>query len=275
MCWWSRVSYGTPYRFFQVKGCTTLLANVRLINRCVAMATLAVLIGNGAVGCHATLEARDAASRDAYLTRRDKSLRRAAALFEEGLRARTAGQSGRARALLGEAIKQDGTNGRARHALGLIDAEAGDLYHAAIHFDAASRLLTDAPEPCYNLGVVLERGGCYEQAISSYTRALRRQPDHLYTMGSLARARLRAGYRDGTTLQLLRQCRARESRSDWVEWLDRQVIRLSVQDTECVASSKVADGSMSTSKNTGCGRVGGGPVDVPAPHDRMECVSGP
>lgn len=251
-----------------------MLANVRLINGCLAMTTLVLLIGNGAVGCHASLEARDAVGRNAYLTRRDESLQRAAALFEEGLRARAAGQSERARTLLGEAIELDDTNGRARHALGLIDAEAGDLYHAAIHFDTASRLLTDAPEPCYNLGVVLERGGCYEQAIASYTRALRRQPDHLYAMGSLARARLRAGYRDETTLRLLRQCRARESRSDWAEWLDRQVLRLSVHDTECVAASKVADGSMSTGKDAGCGRMASGQGNKSVAPPRMECITG-
>ena len=93
-------------------------------------------------------------------------------------------------------------------------------------------------------------------------------------MGNLARARLRAGYRDETTLRLLRQCRARESRSDWAEWLDRQVLRLSVKDTERVASSKVADGSMSTGKDASCGRMAGGRANKHVAPPRMECISG-
>jgi len=153
--------------------------------------------------------------------------RRADALYRQGLRARAAGELERARVLLKQAVEADGSHGYARHALGLVYAELGDLYHAAVHLDAAGRLLTDLPQPCYNLGCVLERGGQYELAIASYERALRRRPDHLPTLENLARVRIKAGYRDEATLRLLRRCRERESRQEWVQWLDRQLARLS------------------------------------------------
>lgn len=123
---------------------------------------------------------------------------------------------------LKEAVGLDPTSGTAKHLLGLVYFEKGDLYNAALQLDAATRLLSDRYEPCYNLGKVLEAGGQYEQAIRSYERSLGRRVDHLQSIENLARVRIKAGYRDQETLRLLTRCIDREKRPEWNAWLRRE-----------------------------------------------------
>jgi hypothetical protein len=226
---------------FQARKCTAVSVRPKWAHGLLTVVMGGILAGLG--GCQTRSDGPGMNGMSNGQPPLEETYRRAHALYEEGRLARDCGRSERARELLMQAVELDGTHGYARHVLGLLYAEAGDLYNAAIQFDAASRRLKDAPEPCYNLGVVLERGGRYEQAIAAYERALRRRPDHLYALQNLARARLRADYRDETTLRLLEQCRDRESRTEWVEWLDRQSIRLSTRKEARAARRAVSDGS--------------------------------
>jgi len=150
----------------------------------------------------------------------------AARLAQEGTTARKAGDFERARAKLMEATDLDPSNGVARHALGLVYYESGDLYNAAVQLDAASRLLRDRVQPCYNLGIVLETGRKYEQAIVAYERALHREPEHLHTLENLARVRIKTGRYDRETLRLLTLSLNQEVRPEWTEWLTWETARL-------------------------------------------------
>ena len=255
----------------QARKCTAMRVCPEWAHGLLTAVTGCVLAGLG--GCHTP-------SNDVGMDRTsmceaslDATYGRAHALVEEGRQARASGHAERARALLRQAVELDGTHGYARHELGLLYSEAGDLYNAAIQFDAACRLLKDAPEPCYNLGVMLERGGRYEQAIAAYERALRRRPDHLYTLQNLARARLRADYRDEKTLRLLEQGRDRESRTEWVDWLDRQAIRLSTRREARAAARAVSDGSTRSWDRQSDLNASDQPFAPPIGVERVECVS--
>ena len=177
-------------------------------------------------GCQAAHPWAATLPADSRSEARERTHRHVADLTDQARAARHDGRSGYARKLLKEAVGLDPTDGHARHLLGLVYFEQGDLYNAAIHLDIASRLLSDRFEPCYNLGRVLEAGGQYEQAMRSYERALGRRLDHLETLENLARVRIKAGYQDQETLRLLDRCLDREKRPEWSVWLQQEVVRL-------------------------------------------------
>jgi tetratricopeptide (TPR) repeat protein len=193
---------------------------LRLVRGAVCLAGLA------AAGCqHGPLLCTTGPA-EARSAEREGVQRRVGELTAQAGAARRAGRLDSARELLKEAIGERATDGPAQHLLGLVYYEQGDLYNAAVHLDLASRLLSDRFEPCYNLGQVLEAGGQYDLAISSYQRSLSRRLDHLETMENLVRVRLKAGYRDAETLRLLNRCLDREKRTEWSRWLQTQAVRL-------------------------------------------------
>jgi tetratricopeptide (TPR) repeat protein len=144
-----------------------------------------------------------------------------------------------ARKKLTEAVTLDPGNGRARHALGLACFAVGDLRSAAIHLDAASRLLPGYAEPCYNLGLVLESGGKWQMALDAYERSLRRCPDHLATLENLCRVRLRLGKRDDETRGMLATCLTQETRPEWADWLQRELLSFRSNAPRDVSSNAV------------------------------------
>jgi len=135
------------------------------------------------------------------------------------------GRAARAKSSLLEAVRLEPDNGAARHDLGLVSLELGELHTAAVCFEEASRLLPGEVEPCYNLGLVLETAGKYRLAMDAYERALHRQADHLASLENLCRTRVRFGWRDRETLRLLTACLEREHRPEWVAWLRREMLQ--------------------------------------------------
>ncbi len=168
-------------------------------------------------------------------------------LVRQAAKERRAGRKEQAQSKLIEAVMLDPGNGKARHSLGVICYELGNLREAASHFDQACRLLRERPEPCYNLGLVLETGGKYPQALEAYEQALQRSSDHLPSLENLCRVRVRLGKRDSRTLQLVRDCLAREDRPEWVAWLNSQEEWLArapaTAPSVCAGSGQVAGGT--------------------------------
>lgn len=198
------------------------------------------------VGCQTHQTTPVSTTQQAHAWSHDRTREQVKELIKQGCAARKAGDLERAQTRLKQAIQLAPSDGRARHAIGLVYMKLGDLYSAAVHLDAACRLLSDQVEPCYNLGLVLEKGGQYELAIEAYERALGRRPDHLATLENLARTRFKAGCRDQETLRLLTRCRQHELRPEWVQWLNRQHMRLSVllgKEKQSVSLTKTAQTS--------------------------------
>lgn len=199
---------------------------VVLLKRTREARSLACIVMLCVIGCQASNLSPTTMPSHSWSVAQEQTRRRVMELTGLAHDARKAGKRDSARNLLKEAVSLDGADGPAQHLLGVVYFEQGNLYNAAIHLDVASRLMSDRYEPCYNLGRVLEAGGQYEQAISSYQRSLSRRVDHIETLENLARVRVKAGYHDEETLRLLTRCVDRESRPEWSSWLELQILRL-------------------------------------------------
>lgn len=133
-----------------------------------------------------------------------------------------AGNSVKAEALLREALDADLYYGPAHNNLGVIYLGRGDLYAAAEEFDWARRLMPGHPDPRINLGLALERGGKYGEALDAYASAIEVYPEHLPAVQALARCQIRSGLNDDYTNELLRVIAFRGS-SEWKSWARKQL----------------------------------------------------
>ncbi len=128
----------------------------------------------------------------------------------------------KAEELLREAIDADLYHGPAHNNLGVLYLNRGELYQAAEEFDWARRLMPGHPDPRINLGLALERGGKYGEALDAYASALQVYPEHLPSVQVLARCQIRSGVRDEYTDELLKVIAYRGTH-EWQSWARNQL----------------------------------------------------
>jgi len=128
----------------------------------------------------------------------------------------------KAEKILREALQADLYHGPAHNNLGVIYLKRGELYQAAEEFDWARRLMPGHPDPRINLGLALERGGKYDEALDAYASAIEVYPKHLHAVQALARCQIRHGQRDEYTDDLLRIIVFRGT-PEWKSWAKTQL----------------------------------------------------
>jgi len=128
----------------------------------------------------------------------------------------------KAERVLREALEADLYHGPAHNNLGVLMLNRGELYLAAEEFDWARRLMPGHPDPRINLGIALERGGKYDEALDAYASAIEVYPNHLPAVQALARCQIRNGMHDVYTDELLRVIVYRGS-SEWKVWARSQL----------------------------------------------------
>ena len=157
---------------------------------------------------------------------RQQRLEQAQAAYQAGAKALARNDLAGAADNLAEAVRLDPYHGAARNDLGVVRYREGDLYQAALDFDAASRIMLDAHEPFYNLGVVLEEAGRLEEAAEAYRAALRIAADAVDVKEALARTYIRLDSHRQEAVVLLEAAAAKESRAEWQHWIRLQLLRL-------------------------------------------------
>lgn len=124
----------------------------------------------------------------------------------------------KAERLLGDALVADVTYGPAHNSLGSLYYMQNKLYLAAWEFEYAAKLMPDLAEPLNNLGLVYERVGKYEQAISYYSMALSREANDPEVMGNLVRSRMLTGDRSGDLKHMISDLALSHPESNWQRW---------------------------------------------------------
>lgn len=120
-----------------------------------------------------------------------------------------------------KAVEADETYGPAYNNLGLVYFNRGNLYQAALSFDAAAQFMPENPMVLYNLGMVMEAAGKFVEAIEYYAQANDMDPTNAMFLGNLVRARIRTGENNMHVRQQLQQLAVIETRKDWVDWIDK------------------------------------------------------
>lgn len=124
----------------------------------------------------------------------------------------------KAERLLSEALVADVTYGPAHNTLGTLYFMQNKLYLAAWEFEYAVKLMPDLAQPYNNLGLVYERVGKYEQAISYYSMALSRTPNDPEVMGNLVRSRMLTGDRAGDLKHMVSDLALSHPEKSWQSW---------------------------------------------------------
>ena len=122
-----------------------------------------------------------------------------------------------------KALIADETYGPAHNNLGQVHYDAGDMYLAAVEFDAAAQFMPGNPIAINNLGLALETGGKVLEALEYYHRAHELDPTNEEFLGNLVRARMRLGEWDESLIVQLRELRFVETRPEWIDWIDEQL----------------------------------------------------
>jgi len=130
-----------------------------------------------------------------------------------------------ARQNLEAATRYDPAFGKAFNNLGCLHLDASDLYQAAWAFRRAAKLMPSSPAPLTNLGLVMERGGRWDEAIDLHTKALRLDRANPKYTARLARAKVRRGDRDEETVELLEKVQQQGPGDDWPRWARRELRR--------------------------------------------------
>lgn len=125
--------------------------------------------------------------------------------------------------LLNDALVADVTYGPAHNSLGTLYYMQKKLYLAAWEFEYAAKLMPDLAQPYNNLGLVYERVGKYEDAITYYSMALSREPHNPELTGNLVRTRMLKGDRSADLKQLLSDLALNHTQSHWQNWARDQV----------------------------------------------------
>jgi len=129
----------------------------------------------------------------------------------------------KAEKLLNEALVADVRYGPAHNSLGMVYYLENKLYLAAWEFEYAAKLMPEHPQPYNNLGLVYERAGKYEDAISYYSMALSRDEGDPEVMGNLVRARLDHGEKGQDLKSMISDLALYHPDPKWQEWARDQV----------------------------------------------------
>jgi len=125
--------------------------------------------------------------------------------------------------LLNDALVADVTYGPAHNSLGTLYYMQKKLYLAAWEFEYAAKLMPELAQPYNNLGLVYERVGKYEDAITHYSMALSREPHNSELIGNLVRTRMLDGDRGADIKQLLSDLALNHTQTRWQNWARDQV----------------------------------------------------
>ena len=120
--------------------------------------------------------------------------------------------------LLNEALVADVTYGPAHNSMGTLYFMQNKLYLAAWEFEYAAKLMPDLAQPFNNLGLVYERVGKYDEAISYYSMALSREPNDPELSGNLVRARMLTGERSPDLKHMVSDLALNHPEPHWQRW---------------------------------------------------------
>lgn len=129
----------------------------------------------------------------------------------------------KAEKLLNEALVADVRYGPAHNSLGMIYYLQNKLYLAAWEFEYAAKLMPEHPQPFNNLGLVYERAGKQDEAISYYSMALSRDEGDPEVTGNLVRARLDKGEKGRDLKEMISDLALYHPDPKWQEWARDQV----------------------------------------------------
>jgi Tfp pilus assembly protein PilF len=183
-----------------------------MIRRLAPLAFLAAL--SLTLGCAAD-DAISSEAPDASLLARSLS-QEAAALLEQ--------DPAQAEQLLQQALEADPFHGPAHNNLGVLHLARGDLYQAALAFEAARKLMPGHPDPRINLAVTFDRAGRVDDAVAAYESALEVQPDGVAAMQGLAELLLRHGRSDARLDSLLSTVALRGESEPWRAWARNRLL---------------------------------------------------
>lgn len=156
---------------------------------------------------------------EAQLAKRNRAQTESLAHYREAVKAYEKEDVTKAREYLNKAIAAYDRNAQAWMLLGLIKNEEGKAFEAASHFHRVSLLTPDRYEPIYNIGIILESFGCYDQAIDAYQGALKLSPNQLEVMENLARCYVRTNRNLEEAKSLIDRSLQYETRPQWRQWL--------------------------------------------------------
>jgi tetratricopeptide (TPR) repeat protein len=125
--------------------------------------------------------------------------------------------------LLNEALVADVRYGPAHNSLGMVYYLQDKLYLAAWEFEYAAKLMPEHAQPYNNLGLVYERAGKYEEAISYYSMAMSRDDDDPQVIGNLVRARLTTGEKGSDLKTMISDLALYHPDPTWQQWARDQV----------------------------------------------------
>ncbi len=133
------------------------------------------------------------------------------------------GSMDKAEALLNEALVADSTYGPAHNSLGTVYFNQGKLYLAAWEFEYAIKLMPDLAQPYNNLGLVYEKAGKYEDALSYYSMASSHDSGSSEIMGNIVRVRMLMGDRSPDLKDALSDLALNHTNRQWQCWARDQV----------------------------------------------------
>jgi Tfp pilus assembly protein PilF len=129
----------------------------------------------------------------------------------------------KAERLLNEALVADVTYGPAHNSLGMLYFQQSKLYLAAWEFEYAAKLMPEMAEPYNNLGLVYEKAGKYQEALSYYAMALSHNDDNPVVLGNIVRVRMVSGDRSGDLKNMVSDLALNHPNPTWQRWARDQV----------------------------------------------------
>jgi Tfp pilus assembly protein PilF len=126
-----------------------------------------------------------------------------------------------------KAVSADEDFAAAHNNLGAIALQKGDLYQAAWSFQKAIELEPELPDPHNNLGLTWEAANRIDDALMEFEMASELDSTCAEYLANLIRARQRRGDQDDFLQEQLRQLLLLETRPEWREWAEEQLMLLS------------------------------------------------
>lgn len=185
------------------------------------MVLTALLVANALVGCAKfnqghTARYQTVVASDHHDTATAQQKHREALVFLKDLH--HGSDYAKVEQLLNEALVADVTYGPAHNSLGTLYFLQKKLYLAAWEFEYAAKLMPDLAQPFNNLGLIYERVGKYDEAISYYSMALSREPNDPELIGNLVRARMLTGERSSDLKHMVSDLALNHPQPKWQRW---------------------------------------------------------